>query len=186
MTHKHDFEIEYWNNCTNTFDEDQKHYVYAKYMGLTQVHYSFDVQYKKILDIGGGPTSMLLKTTNLKKGLVIDPINYPEWTKLRYISHNIEVKVQPGEDCNETDYDEVWIYNCLQHTDDVNKIINNAKVAAPVLRIFEWINIPPHDGHPIMLTRELLDGLIGQQGSVVQLSESGCYGLAYYGVFKFR
>jgi hypothetical protein len=103
---------------------------------------------------------------------------------LRYKAHNIDVEVIHGEDVSDTGYDEVWIYNCLQHTDDISKIITNAKRAAPVLRIFEWINIPPHDGHPIMLTKELLDNLIGSSGNTIELAENGCYGTAYYGVFN--
>lgn len=184
MNNDLDFEKQYWGNCANTFDEDQKHYVYARFMELPQVHFSFDAQNKSILDIGGGPTSMLLKCINLKKGKVIDPIDYPEWTKLRYADHNIDVEVLPGERVNEQGWDEVWIYNCLQHVEDVQKIIDNAKKAAKVLRIFEWIDTPPHDGHPIELTKEYLDKCIGFPGSgTAVLLESGCYGKAYYGVF---
>ena len=40
------FEKEYWGNCANTFDEDQKHYVYAKFMEIPCNHYSFDVDIK--------------------------------------------------------------------------------------------------------------------------------------------
>ena len=182
---EHKFEIEYWGNCANTFDEDQKHYVYARFMGIPQSHFSFDAGNKRILDIGGGPSSMLLKCKNLKEGKVCDPIDYPKWTKLRYEVHNIKVSVQPGEEVNEKDWDEVWIYNCLQHVESVEQIINNAKRSAPVLRLFEWIDIPAHDGHPFELTKEMLDGIIGLPGSgTVTLSESGCYGKAYYGVFK--
>ena len=185
MTHEYDFERDYWGNCANTFDEDQKHYVYAKYMGLERRRYSFDVHNKRILDIGGGPTSMLLKTINLQYGKVVDPIEYPLWTKMRYKDHNIDVEVIPGEEVSDTDFDEVWIYNCMQHAEDVQKIIDNSKRAAPVLRIFEWVDIPPHDGHPIMLTKDLLDNIIGQKGSTERLREQGCYGTAYYGVFHF-
>lgn len=182
-----DFEKEYWGNCANTFDEDQKHYIYARYMGLKQYHYSFDVGNKSILDIGGGPTSMLLKCINLTRGKVCDPLEYPLWTKLRYADHNIEVEVISGETINETGWDEVWVYNCLQHVDDVGALLNNAKRAARILRLFEWIDIPPHPGHPQMLTKELLDSLIGIPGSgTVYLSEQGCYGRAYYGVFNIR
>ena len=185
MSDEHHFEREYWGNCANTFDEDQKHYVYAKYLGLEQKHYSFDVHNKKILDIGGGPTSMLLKCINLKYGKVCDPIYYPVWTTLRYKSHNIDVDVMPGEEVNLTGFDEVWIYNCMQHAEDVKKIIDNSKRAASVLSIFEWIDIPPHEGHPIMLTKDLLDDVIGQTGNTVKLATSGCYGTAYYGTFYF-
>lgn len=179
-----DFERSYWGSCVNTFDEDQKHYVYARFMDLPRHHYSFDAQDRSILDIGGGPSSMLLKCINLRKGKVIDPIEYPEWTRQRYLAHSIEVEVNSGENADEQGWDEVWIYNCLQHVHDVAKIIDNAKKAAPVLRIFEWIDIPAHEGHPIELTRQYLDSVIGLPGSgVVTLSESGCYGRAYYGVF---
>jgi len=179
------FEKQYWGDCCNTFDEDQKHYVYAKYMSLKREHYSFNVDNKKILDIGGGPSSMLLKCTNLTYGKVIDPIAYPYWTVMRYGIKNIDVLVQRGEEAvDEKNFDEVWIYNCLQHTDDPHKIIQNAKKSAKILRIFEWVDIPPHDGHPIQLTKEYLDDCIGSEGNTVQLAEQGCFGKAYYGVFN--
>lgn len=181
---EHDFEKAYWGDCCNTFDEDQKHYVYAKYMGLPQTHYSFDVQGKSILDIGGGPTSMLLKTLNLSRGKVIDPIDYPQWTKDRYAIKNIEVQVGPGEAMDEGGWDEVWIYNCLQHTEDPGMIINKALDAADVLRIFEWVDVPAHDGHPHELTEANLNNWIGGPGQVVQLAQQGCFGKAYYGVFS--
>ena len=181
----YEFEIDYWGNCCNTFDEDQKHYVYAKFMGLVCNHYSFNLPVNSsILDIGGGPSSMLLKCKNLTRGLVVDPIDYPNWTKSRYSMMNIDVTVDIGENINSTGYDEVWIYNCMQHAVDPEKIINNAKRAAPVLRIFEWIDIPAHDGHPHELTEDSLNHWIGQNGNVVQLAEHGCYGKAYYGNFN--
>lgn len=180
-----EFEKGYWGNCANTFDEDQKHYVYAKFMELQRQHYSFLLDNKTVLDIGGGPSSMLLKCAGLLRGKVIDPIDYPEWTKKRYEVHNINVQVARGEDANESGWDEVWVYNCLQHADDVKQIIDNAKRSAKILRIFEWIDIPPHEGHPIELTKQFLDECIGLPGSgTVTLAEQGCYGKAYYGVFK--
>lgn len=176
------FEKNFWGDCTNTFDEDQKHYIYAKYMGLERVHYSFDLKNRSVLDIGGGPTSMLLKTINLKYGLVCDPLIYPHWTTLRYAEKNIKVKNIRGEDIEEKDWDETWIYNCLQHTDDPEKVIKNGIKSSRVFRIFEWINIPPHEGHPQMLTKDFLDNVIGKKGQVVELKENGCYGTAYYNI----
>lgn len=184
MTDDNSFEISYWGNCCNTFDEEQKHYVYAKYMGLKTTHFSFDVGGKSIIDVGGGPVSMLLKCKNLKKGKVCDPLAYPEWTILRYKLNNIDVQIKRGEDISEDEkWDEAWIYNCLQHVDDPLKIIQNCKKYANMIRIFEWIDIPPHDGHPHMLTKDFLDSCIGASGNTVYLAESGCYGHAYYGVF---
>lgn len=184
MLQDHEFEKQYWGDCTNTFDEDQKHYVYAKLMGLTRRHYSFDVGHKSIIDIGGGPSSILLKTINLVRGLVVDPIQYPEWTQARYAIKNISVSVTMGEEVNESGWDEVWIYNCLQHTHDPARVIENAKRAAPVLRIFEWIDIEPHDGHPHELSSDLLNRWIGGHGNIINLAESGCFGRAYYGIFQ--
>lgn len=180
------FESQYWGDCCNTFDEDQKHYVYARYMGLKQVGYSFDVGGARIIDIGGGPTSMLLKTINLgKRSLVVDPLLYPKWTYDRYSAKGIDSLVVRGEDILEEGFDEAWIYNCLQHTDDPEKIINNALCAAKTLRIFEWVDIPPHDGHPIELTSEKLNKWIKHRaGYTIRLAESGCYGNAYYNVIE--
>jgi hypothetical protein len=174
------FESNYWGDCCNTFDEDQKHYVYARFMGLKRVGYSFDVEGKSILDIGGGPTSMLLKTINLGGGFVVDPFRYPYWTYARYTAKGIAYDIRRGEDITITGFDEAWIYNCLQHTDDPELIIKNAKRAAKTLRIFEWIDIPPHDGHPIELTKEKLDEWTGKEGNTILLCESGCYGNAYF------
>ncbi len=186
MSHDDDYDFEktYWGNCCNTFDEDQKQFVYGRLMGLCQTHYSFDVGGKKILDIGGGPSSLLLKTTNLLEGKVVDPIDYPQWTRDRYAAKGITVSVSLGETVDETGWDEVWMYNCLQHTVDPHKIIQNALRAAPVFRIFEWIDIPAHDGHPHELTEDSLNKWVGQTGSVTTLAQSGCYGKAYYGVFQ--
>ena len=180
------FESEYWGDCTNTFDEDQKHYVYAKYMGLQREHFSFNVFGKTILDIGGGPTSMLLKAKNLKEGLVCDPLKYPEWTKLRYLEKNINVKAIRGEDIIEEGWDEVWIYNCLQHTQDPELIIQNTKRAGKRLRIFEWIDRPQEVGHPQVLTQENLEKWIGQKGKASYINENGATGKAFYGVFEFK
>src|SRR5271155_1191659 len=184
MEHELKFEAAYWGDCTNTFDEEQKHYVYARCMGLNRKRLSFDVQNKRILDIGGGPVSMLLKTINLKEGKVCDPLRYPDWVYERYKIKKIMAAVTVGEEITEADWDEVWIYNCLQHTVDPRRVIANARRAAPLLRIFEWIDIPPHEGHPHMLTEPLLTEWLGQAGHVDDFKESGCFGRAFYGVFK--
>jgi len=168
------FESDYWGNCANTLDEDLKQFLYANAMGISKSHeYGYTVGGKKILDIGGGPTSILLKTRDHGGSKVVDPIKYPQWTVDRYASHNIKYDQKPGEEINETGYDEVWIYNCLQHVIDPEKIIENAKKAAPVLRIFEWINIPAHEGHPHELKEHLLNKWIGQTGksSYITLSD---------------
>ncbi len=184
MSEHEDFERSYWGDCCNTFDEEQKHFVYGYHMGLLINHYKFITPQIRILDVGGGPVSMLLKATNLAEGLVIDPMSYPRWTVDRYALKNIRVKVQPAEDMDESGWDEVWMYNCLQHTVDPHKIIRNCLKAGKKFRVFEWLDIPPHEGHPWMLTEESMNRWIGAPGKTVQLDNvGGCTGKAYYGVF---
>src|ERR1700758_2150796 len=84
MEHDLRFEAAYWGDCTNTFDEERKHYVYARCMALDRQDFSFDVHDRRILDIGGGPASILLKTVKLKEGKVCDPLRYPGWVYERY------------------------------------------------------------------------------------------------------
>ncbi len=195
MSDHTDFEAAYWGDCTNTFDEEQKHYVYAQSMGIKQLGYAFDVEGKRILDIGGGPVSMLLKCQNLlPRSRVVDPLanSYPRWVDDRYKVKEISLWSARGEDPEAVEprpgapFDEAWIYNCLQHTDDPAQIIANAKAAAPMLRLFEWIDIPPHEGHPHMLTRATLEEWIGQPGEVAEFHRNGCYGRAFYGAWTHR
>jgi len=86
---EHKFERNYWRDCTNTFMEEQKHFVQARLMGIKINGCSLDAMGKRILDIGGGPVSMLLKTQNLAFGMVCDPITYPAWVYERYRAKGI-------------------------------------------------------------------------------------------------
>lgn len=192
-----DFEAGFWGDCTNTYAEEKKQFVYARYMGLKMLpndYTYFNVGFQRILDIGGGPVSLMLKALNLEKGsVVVDPIAYPDWVMQRYAAKGIDYVKDYGEnvidmlaDGRLQKFDEVWMYNCLQHTTDPQRIILGCRKSARMLRIFEWIDIPPHEGHPQMLTEKLLDGWIGQKGSVCQLHESNCVGRAYYGQFTFK
>ena len=56
------FESDYWGNCVNTIDEDLKQFLYANAMGISKsMNLNITVGGKKILDIGGGPTSIIIK-----------------------------------------------------------------------------------------------------------------------------
>jgi hypothetical protein len=131
---------------------------------------------------------MLLKMTNneIKSCKVYDPSTYPDWTIERYNKHGIEYVKKGGEEVNETKYDEVWIYNCLQHTQDPELIIQNAKKAGKRLRIFEWLDTPQEIGHPQIITQENLEKWIGQKGNVSYINENGATGKAFYGEFIFK
>lgn len=150
---------------------------------------------KSILDIGGGPVSMLLKTEEFERAIVIDPCEYPEWVKARYQAAGIEFYKIAGEDLltpgmidelqEFPPVDEIWIYNVLQHTQDPEKIIDNARKLAKTIRIFEWINTEITAGHPHSLSQEKLDLWLGGHGTIENLNRNNCFGWAYYGVFNY-
>lgn len=177
-----DFEKTFWGNCENTFHEETKQLEYAKYMGLDVVNTGAQtiiggMAGKRILDIGGGPVSLLLKTPLLKRAKVIDPLQYPTWIYHRYDAANIEWQIQYGEYILEEDnsFDEVWIYNVLQHTRNPEEIISRAKKIAPVIRMFEWIDIKPYPGHPQELTKKRLDAALNADGRTAVVENTNCY-----------
>jgi 2-polyprenyl-3-methyl-5-hydroxy-6-metoxy-1,4-benzoquinol methylase len=203
-THWHEaqeWEKNWWGNCTNTYNEETKQITYAQKMGLrASSDYGkypvYNLEHKSILDIGGGVVSLLLKCKNFKLWrdpldsycLVSDPIldAAPSWVKERYDSAGIAYTSQKAETLVPESYktfDEVWIYNVLQHTENPGKIIANARKAGKLIRIFEWVDMPPEPGHPQVLTEVLLNKWLHGEGKVEQLNENGCVGKAYYGIF---
>lgn len=188
-----DFESGWWGDCANTYGEETKQLTYAHRMGMITVfdegHWpSYDLGGKSIMDIGGGPASILLKCKNFKKAIVVDPCTYPKWVHDRYSLHGITFLHQKGEDIDETNpMDEAWIYNVLQHVDDPEKLVRNAVRTSRILRIFDWLDTPPWLGHPHTIHREdLYDWISGRplQHRIEEMQgENGCQGTAFYGVF---
>jgi 2-polyprenyl-3-methyl-5-hydroxy-6-metoxy-1,4-benzoquinol methylase len=183
------WESNWWGNCVNTYWEETKQRVYAKKMGLNAFiadgkYPVYDLKGIKVLDIGGGPVSILLKCQN-RYAVVSDPCPYPKWVSERYLTASINYRIEKGEEIEipATPFDEVWIYNVLQHTDDPGQIIQNARKAGKLIRIFEWIDTPVSEGHPHSLTEAKLNEWLHGEGKVEEINESGCVGKCYYGVF---
>lgn len=184
------YELSFWGNCVNTFHEEEKQLVYAPRMGLQPIWDCahppiFDLQGRTVIDIGGGPVSLLLKCVNFS-GVVLDPAGYPDWVYARYAAHGIAYWQREGEGLagELAHFDEAWIYNVLTHAVDPAKVIANARGAADKIRIFEWVDIDPYPGHPHRLSKDELDDWLGSPGFVSQVSENGAVGKAYYGVFS--
>lgn len=193
------WELAWWQGCTNTFGEEQKQLTYANRMGLVAQNIAgkwpvYDLERKSVVDIGGGPVSMLLKAVNLRLGVVVDPCHYPLWVSARYQAAHIQQVVMRGEDmpadgkmlaeAHKAPFDEAWIYNVLQHTDDPERVVANARVSARLIRLFEWVDTTPSDGHPHTLRADDLARWLGSPGTLEYLSgENGCLGFAYHGVF---
>lgn len=185
-----EWEAGWWGNCVNSFGEESKQISYAHRMGLVNESRDgkwpvYDLHGKNVIDIGGGPVSLLLKCVNGGRLVVADPCPYPKWTLERYTEARIEVIRVAGEDLPTAHtFDEAWIYNVLQHVHDPAKIIAHARQMAPVVRLFEWVDFPPHPGHPHELKASLLEEWLGSSGSVEEMTgENGCWGTAFYGVF---
>lgn len=185
------WESNWWGDCLNTYSEETKQIVYAKKMGLVPLHINgkypvYDLAGKGILDIGCGPVSMLLKCINRATCIGIDPCDYPEWVYKRYYRNNINFKKMMGEEIGDAkwDFDEAWIYNVLQHTENPELVARNALRQAKLVRVFEWVNIPATDGHLHVLTKKKLDEWFGGYGITQQINENGAVGECYFGIFK--
>lgn len=191
-----DWEASWWSNCRNTFGEEYKQLVYAKKMGLTFYHdgkspFNINLKDKIILDIGGGPCSLLLKCDNSVKGTITDPCTYPNWIEERYKLSNIQYYKIKAENILDYEdlvltYDEIWIYNVLQHVENPQLIIENAKTLAPLIRIFEWLDIGVTPGHLHNLTEEKMNYWLNGYGKVEHINENYAVGKAYYGIFLGR
>jgi hypothetical protein len=130
---------------------------------------------------------LLVCFSKLAKGTVVDPCLYPEWVSNRYMCAKIkyiQIKAEAlRPDLFMPRFDECWIYNCLQHVDNVDQIAYNIRGLCRRLRIFECINYPVSAGHPNSLTKEWLDRVFGIDGKAEHVNDKGFTADAYYGVY---
>jgi SAM-dependent methyltransferase len=178
------WEQDWWGNCINSYGEQTKQRTYAPLMGLEELNdaryeFYYDLQGASVLDIGCGPVSLLLKCINFSSAVAIDPVDLPVFVKERYKAAGIEYIQMKGEDLDYTGFDEVWIYNVLQHVDHPPTLIANAIRAGKILRVFEWLEIGTAPGHPHNLLEHELDEWFGGKGRVAPHSR----GKKYYGIF---
>lgn len=184
-------EADFWNTCTQTYVEETKQFFYATRMKLPFNDYplsSIDFQGKSVIDIGAGPTSLLLKSHNYSRAVAVDPLmdTFPKWVIDRYHSVGIETISQGGEDIDTTQrFDTCLVYNCLQHVQDYELIIYKARRVAKEIRIVEWLEVDADSLHPHVLTKEVLDKCLGGVGMVEQVHEPYMFDAKmYYGVFE--
>jgi len=172
------WEKNWQGNCVNrVFGELNQLQNIAPKMGLNPSStFVIDLKGASVLDIGGGSASILLKSINFSKAKVVDPLKYPDWVYARYDCAGIEWEIKKGEDINETGFDEILIYNCLQHCENPKKIIDNARRAGKLIRIYEYINIPICAGHIHTLRETELNEWLGGEGKVEENKR-------YYGIF---
>lgn len=182
-SHDHQtFEADWWGDCANTYGEEMKQVTYARMMGLEAGPWhsgvawpSYDLGGQSVLDIGGGPVSMLLKCVNLGPAVVVDPCPYPDWTRDRYTVHGVTLERMTAEDYLEDVpdelWDEAWLYNVLQHTLDPEAIVRGMMERARRVRIFEWVDTNVYAGHPHSLSALELESWVGAPGRTEVLDE---------------
>lgn len=181
-------ERDWWGTCQNTHGEEEKQLTYAARMGLEFHHngkspYSIDLRGASVLDIGGGPCSLLLKCVNVR-GTVADPLEYPAWVGERYKLAGLYYLQVPGERIDLPGFDEVWIYNVLQHTEDPARVCANARRAGRIVRVFEWIDTTTNTEHPHSLREADLNAWLGGTGKTEILNARTLRGRCYFGIFK--
>jgi SAM-dependent methyltransferase len=183
------WELDWWQDCINTYSEQVLQEMYAEWMKLNQfatgVRYTFDLKGISVIDIGGGPVSLLLRCKNFSKAVVVDPVPWPKWVVDRYEMAGIRLIKEQGENITfNKEFDEAWIYNCLQHVRDPEKVVKNAITAARKIRVFEPLEIGVHPGHPHNLSKDALDQAFEREGII--FDRGGNPGqVCYCGVFNY-
>jgi hypothetical protein len=165
------WEVSWHGNCVNSYQEESKQIAYAARMGLKAENFDgrypvIDFRGAHVIDMGGGPYSLLLKGVNLT-GTVVDPGLYPDWVMGRYQAAGLTYVRSKGEDfISDYKYDVGLLYNCLQHTEDPEKIVHNMRYMCNILYIHEWLDTPISDGHIQTITKADLDRWLNTDGMV--------------------
>lgn len=152
-------------------DEIKKQDGYFRLIGFPD---NRDFGTKRILDVGGGPISILQRSNHGSPNgwsRSVDPIEVSDATRKRYQEAEVEflnIKAegmpapgfltQEGVTAEAVVFDEIWMYNLLQHTDDPHEIMRRMIACSKpgtVFRIFEWIDLGICPGHPQNLTEEM-------------------------------
>jgi glycosyltransferase involved in cell wall biosynthesis len=147
------YERDWWGTEPHKRWEEEiaKQKTYARLMGLPV---DLNMGNTTILDVGCGPVSMLLRATH-GGSAGVDPLLMSDETKAKYAAADVALYNDKAEDFEpKKHFDEGWMYNCLQHVDDPNKVMAMLLRSVDSVRIFEWIDLPVCEGHPQMLTVE--------------------------------
>ena len=113
----------------------------------------------RVLDIGSGPESLLFEFGG-ENCVALDPLTFSDADEARYKAAGISRLRAKGETlCStckrrEGQFSEAWIYNVLQHTEDPEKIVENALYLSQRLRLWEWVDVPADHLHLNVLREE--------------------------------
>ena len=196
--HYGDGEEQHFNNRLN-HDE-----IMSEMMGLEwEGEEISSVAGKSVIEIGAGPWGLTLRVKGASLLYAVEPAKFPANILGRYESRGVKFINEPAElvtlkSLGLTEkFDEVWLSNCLQHTQSPQHILQNMLDLGKTIRVFEWVDYPPHEGHPWLITKnliesELLSGADCEVGIQRKLNircnpgPKTFIGNAYWGIFKVR
>lgn len=135
-------------------------------------------KFKSILEIGPALVSGC-EFVDCEKRTIIEPLytesmmqKHPEIRKhhARLLESNVEIYTGVAEDFDDYgSYEEVWMFNVLQHVKNPTTILEKA-MKAKVVRVFEPIDLPVDTqyggAHPHELTKETFSCMINCEGQL--------------------
>lgn len=140
------------------------------YLGMMFV----DVAPSSVLDVGGGPSSLLLGLPAMARRTVLDPLTFNESDEERYRAEGILRDTTPAEKYAGAPHEEVWLYNCLQHVMDPTAVLDMcAKKAVRAIRLFEWVNVPTDELHLHTLSSRAIVAALQARGFHADRSVEG-------------
>jgi SAM-dependent methyltransferase len=160
MTHPHIWSI-----------EQKKQETYAALMEIPRLAEEvperpgalFDLRHQRVLDMGCGPFSLLLRTW-AHTAVAVDPLDFGPDLEAAYQHQGIQRVFGAGEDLvTAEEFDEGWMYNCLQHVRDPALVLANLAKHCRRVRFFEWLQTPKSDGHLHVLREELFSAAFPEE-----------------------
>jgi hypothetical protein len=136
---------------------EQKHHINSKQNLLSIYEHSYsqyfkwldiehDLKGKRIIEIGCAHIPALLFCSNYE-GVIIEPMPSDILLELTE-TMPVELIREPAEYVDLSGYNEVWLFNVLQHVIDPELLINNMKKSANIIRYFEPVNMETCVHHP--------------------------------------
>jgi len=175
------YELDSWSynlNNPELFLGIENHIFIGGFMGLEfEDNKVSNARGKRIIEYGAGVVGYTVRSDNLGPSFAVEPLNMPQWVKDRYEQHNIKFIQAPGEIVN-LDFlglteklDESWMAGVLQHVLDPIAILENMANTANLVRISEWVDLPPHEGHPWTVTEDMITSTLDKLGSRIKVEK---------------
>ena len=128
---------------------------YFKLLGMDE-----DQGGKSIVEVGCAFYPGLAYVTNYRDSAIVEPMFSDELA--RFVdTHDVTWYMSPLEDLVLPVFDEMWLFNVLQHTLDPDAFVEAAKKYARLIRFFEPINVPTGTCHPHQFTLQDFQGWFG-------------------------